>query len=158
TTLGAAAAAAPVKAAPARNLRRLVDLDVRDGSVVMCRALLGVGVFAGDVLGPPDLLTTGTGCLFRLKQVVRGGPAQHKAETAGCAIPKPPPPPPPSPRAGPHLPAIVLTSHEKRDVSDRGEHRAFRRPPSSGRSSIFSAAYAASAPPADRSRQPVSRL
>src|SRR5262249_19165617 len=35
---------------------------------------------------------------------------------------------------------------------------SFRRPPSSGRSSIFSAAYAASAPSADRSRQPVSRL
>jgi hypothetical protein len=40
-TCGMATAAAPVMVAPARNLRRVVDLDVRDRSVLMGMALLG---------------------------------------------------------------------------------------------------------------------
>ncbi len=45
-TCGIATAAAPVSAAPARNLRREVDLDVRDASVVMGIALLGLKLAA----------------------------------------------------------------------------------------------------------------
>jgi hypothetical protein len=41
TTVGAATVAAVAAAAPLKNFRRVADLDVRDGSVVMGMALLG---------------------------------------------------------------------------------------------------------------------
>src|SRR5262245_3089739 len=52
-TCGIATAAAPVGAAPARNLRRVADLDVRDCSLAMGIALLRLPrVFLAAFSGP----------------------------------------------------------------------------------------------------------
>src|SRR5262249_53332239 len=50
-TCGMATAAAPVMAAPARNLRRVADFGVRDCSVVIGHSLLGSLEFPGGILG-----------------------------------------------------------------------------------------------------------
>src|SRR5437667_5458671 len=71
-TCGMATAAAPVKAAPARNLRRVAGLDLRDCSVVMGIALLRFLEFVGDLSEPLGDRTVRIGFLFRLSVACTG--------------------------------------------------------------------------------------
>src|SRR5262249_25063921 len=78
-TCGMATAAAPVMAAPARNLRRVVDLDVRD-SAVMGNALLRlVNLPCGILLEPLGCMNRPDGFPIPVDPVVGRGMPLHKA-------------------------------------------------------------------------------
>src|SRR5713101_6048542 len=78
-TCGMATAAAPVMAAPARNLRRVAHLGVSDCSVLMGIALLGSLWFPGGILGAACDMNRPDRFPIPVGQVVRGDIAPHKA-------------------------------------------------------------------------------
>jgi len=68
-----------VMAAPARNLRRVVDLDVRDRSVLMGMALLGFLKCLAAFLVPLGCMNRPDRVPIPVWQVVGGDIAAHKA-------------------------------------------------------------------------------